>query len=147
MPAYELLCLVRPVLSKQELQRMIHKVGSMVYGKGGVITNVQSYGEQMLAYKVSNVHGKYDKAQIWQLDFAVNPQVLREINREMRINEDVLRWVVKKLGTPRQAVEPDLCSKLRAFAQKRLPSPRIMFHYQSPHASFLRPPPRFDQLH
>lgn len=63
MPAYELLCLVRPVLSKQELQRMIHKVGSMVYGKGGVITNVQSYGEQMLAYKVSNVHGKYDKVR------------------------------------------------------------------------------------
>lgn len=55
------------------------------------------------------------QAQIWQLDFAVNPQVLREINREMRINEDVLRWVVKKLGTPRQAASRCQC-KLRAFA-------------------------------
>jgi len=46
------------------------------------------------------------QAQIWQLDFAVHPQVLREINMEMRINEDVLRWVVKKLETPRQAEHP-----------------------------------------
>lgn len=61
MPLYELLCLARPLLPKEDLARMIQKVGSMVYAKGGVITNVQSFGEQNLAYKIKGVQGKYDK--------------------------------------------------------------------------------------
>jgi ribosomal protein S6 len=61
MPLYELLCLARPLLPRDELGRMIQKVGSMVYSKGGVITNVHSYGEKNLAYKIKGVQGKFDK--------------------------------------------------------------------------------------
>lgn len=61
MPLYELLCLARPLLARDQLQRMIEKVGGMVYSKGGVVTNVVSYGKQPLAYKISGVHGKFDE--------------------------------------------------------------------------------------
>lgn len=61
MPVYELLCLCRPLLQRDELQRMIQKVGGMVYTKGGVVTNVVSYGKQPLAYKVRGVQGKFDE--------------------------------------------------------------------------------------
>lgn len=40
---------------------MISKVGGMVYTQGGVVTNVQSYGQQDLAYKIKGVQDKYDK--------------------------------------------------------------------------------------
>jgi ribosomal protein S6 len=33
---------------------------------------------------------------MWQLDFAVAPQVLKDVNHELRINDQVLRWVVVK---------------------------------------------------
>lgn len=61
MPLYELLCLARPLLPRDELQRMIQKVGGLVYNKGGVVTNVVSYGKQPLAYKIRGVHGKYEE--------------------------------------------------------------------------------------
>ena len=64
MPLYELLCLARPALQRQELRRMIAKVGQTVYGKGGVITDVKSYGLQPLAYKIRGVHGKYDEVRL-----------------------------------------------------------------------------------
>ncbi|WIA29583.1 hypothetical protein OEZ86_012075 [Tetradesmus obliquus] len=124
MPLYELLCLARPLLPRDELGRMIQKVGSMVYSKGGVITNVHSYGEQNLAYKIKGVQGKFDKAQIWQLNFAVSPEALQEINMAMRVNEDILRWVVVKRGL------------------EKMPSHRKLFHQLSEYAEFLTPPTR-----
>ena len=63
MPLYELLCLARPLLQRDELQRMIQKVGGLVYTKGGVVTNVVSYGKQPLAYKISGVQGKYEEVR------------------------------------------------------------------------------------
>jgi ribosomal protein S6 len=67
MPVYELLCLCRPLLQRDELQRMIQKVGGMVYTKGGVVTNVVSYGKQPLAYKVRGVQGKFDEVSCFQI--------------------------------------------------------------------------------
>lgn len=64
MPLYELLCLARPLLPRDELQRMISKVGGLVYTKGGVVTNVVSYGKQPLAYKISGVQGKFDEVRL-----------------------------------------------------------------------------------
>lgn len=61
MPLYELLCLVRPALQRDELQRLIQKVGGLVYSKGGVVTDVVSFGTQPLAYKIRGVQGKFDE--------------------------------------------------------------------------------------
>jgi ribosomal protein S6 len=61
MPLYELLCLARPVLQREDLRRMIAKIGRTVYDKGGVVMDVQSYGLHPLAYKIRGVHGKYDQ--------------------------------------------------------------------------------------
>jgi ribosomal protein S6 len=64
------------------------------------------------------------QAQIWQLNFAVTPEALQEINMAMRVNEDILRWVV---------VKRDL---------NKMPNPRFLFHHLSEHAEFLTPPTR-----
>lgn len=64
MPLYELLCLVRPSLPKEAVQRLVEKVGGVVYGRGGVVTNFISYGEQHLAYKIRGVHGKTEQVRL-----------------------------------------------------------------------------------
>ena len=61
MPLYELLCLVRPSLPRDALQRVIKKVGNVVYDSGGVVTNFLSYGEQQLAYRIRGVSGKHEQ--------------------------------------------------------------------------------------
>jgi Ribosomal protein S6 len=61
------------------------------------------------------------QAHIWQLDFAVTPETLAELKTQMRINEDVLRWVVVKRHLPKP------------------PGSRELFHELSPHAAALRP--------
>lgn len=62
------------------------------------------------------------QAHIWQLDFALSPEALREVNMQMRINEDVLRYVVVKRSLP------------------KLKPPHTLYHRLSEHAGLLRPP-------
>lgn len=51
----------------------------------------------------------------------MTPETLAELNMQMRVNEDVLRWVVTKRELP------------------KLPRSRRLFHLLSPHAAALRP--------
>lgn len=52
MPLYELFCLARPRLGNAQLAEIIKLAGRTVLDKGGVITDVKSYGEQELAYEI-----------------------------------------------------------------------------------------------
>ncbi len=63
MPVYELLCLARPALAKDEVGRMIRRVGAVLYERGGVIMDIRSYGDQPLAYKVRGGREKYEQVR------------------------------------------------------------------------------------
>ena len=56
------------------------------------------------------------------MDFAVAPERLKDVSYEMRVNEDVLRWVV-----------------VRRPAAPRLPGSRAMFHRHPEFGPLLRP--------
>uniref|UniRef100_A0A7S3R7V7 30S ribosomal protein S6, chloroplastic n=1 Tax=Dunaliella tertiolecta TaxID=3047 RepID=A0A7S3R7V7_DUNTE len=93
MPLYELLCLAKPALGRPEQVRMLQRVAEKVMDHGGVLTRLTSYGEQHLAYDIRKPFQRYDKALVWQANFVVAPNVLRELNHELSVNKDVLRWV------------------------------------------------------
>jgi hypothetical protein len=80
------------------------------------------------APKLHKHHTTNAQAHIWQLDFALSPQALRDVNMALRVNEDVLRHAVVKREL------------------KRLPDPRTLYHQLSRHAEQLRPPPRAGTL-
>jgi hypothetical protein len=61
MPLYELLCLAQPALQRQDLVRMMRRVGDLVMDKGGVLTNIVSYGEQHLAYDIRRPFQRFSK--------------------------------------------------------------------------------------
>ncbi len=63
MPLYELLALGVPRLPRDEVARIIQRLGRAVYDRGGVVTGVKSYGEQPLAYKIRGTSGKYDQVR------------------------------------------------------------------------------------
>jgi small subunit ribosomal protein S6 len=117
MPLYELLCLAKPLLPKDDMFRMMHKVGTVVFDKGGIITTLKSYGNQTLAQDIRKTPQKFSQvgvfslhtvwlgtegptrvsqAHMWQMDFMLSPDALKEVNHELRVNESVLRWIVLK---------------------------------------------------
>jgi ribosomal protein S6 len=59
MPAYELFCLARPTMARANLAKMMQRVGTIVFERGGLVTNISSYDEQPLAYRVKKSNEKY----------------------------------------------------------------------------------------
>ena len=63
MPLYEFLCLAKSALPRQHLVRMMSRVGELVMGDGGIVTNVVSYGDQSLAYDIRKPFQRHDKVR------------------------------------------------------------------------------------
>ncbi|XP_075265156.1 small ribosomal subunit protein bS6-like [Convolutriloba macropyga] len=96
MPLYQLFAIAKPQVPLSALAVAMKKVGTAVFKAGGVVTEIRSYGKTDLAYKLKTQTGKYGSGQMFQLNFLVRPTTLNDINHDLKVNEDVLRWVVLK---------------------------------------------------
>ena len=52
MPLYELFCMVRPALSRADHSTIMRTAAAAVLDKGGVLTDIKSFGETPLAYEI-----------------------------------------------------------------------------------------------
>ena len=59
---------------------------------------------------------------MWQMDFMLGPDALKEVNHELRVNENVLRWIV-----------------LKKKSSEQLPNQRHLFWNHPEHGATLRP--------
>jgi ribosomal protein S6 len=64
MPLYALFCLTRPQAGKEALTQIIRTAGQAVLARGGVLTDVTSFGEQQLAYEIRKPAGKFDQVRV-----------------------------------------------------------------------------------
>lgn len=96
MPLYELLCLTRPELARPEITKIIQRIGTSVLSSGGIITDIKSYGNQLLAYDIRVPYKKFDEAYIWQMNMMVKTDMVTELVNDMRINDKILRWTFVK---------------------------------------------------
>ena len=63
MPLYELFCLARPRLPKAQLGDIIKLAARTVLDKGGLLTDVKSFGERELAYEIRKPGAKYNEVK------------------------------------------------------------------------------------
>ncbi|WPT10673.1 37S ribosomal protein MRP17 [Picochlorum sp. SENEW3] len=96
MPLYELFCLAKSRLTPVELKRLMAGAGKVILDKGGIITDVKSFGEQRLAYVIRRPGERYATASMWQMTFASGSDVVSEVEHGLRLDEGVIRWAVLK---------------------------------------------------
>lgn len=53
MPFYELFCLARPELARSQKAELLRLASKAVFSHGGVLTDMKSFGERTLAYRIS----------------------------------------------------------------------------------------------
>ena len=63
MPCYRLFCLARPGLALQEQAAVIRSAATAVLDGGGVLMDLQSYGEKPLAYPVRPAGQRFDEVR------------------------------------------------------------------------------------
>jgi len=89
MPLYEHVYLARQDLSAQQVEELTTQLSGVITQMGGKIAKTEYWGVKSLTYRIR----KNRKAHMTLLNVEAPPAALSEIERQERINEDVLRYL------------------------------------------------------
>ena len=89
MALYEHIYLARQDISAQQVESLTEQLKSVIQSFGGTIEKVEYWGVKSLAYRIK----KNRKAHFSLLNINAPSAALVEMERQMGINEDVLRFM------------------------------------------------------
>ncbi len=93
MPLYETVIIARQDISTQQVETLTEYMSSFITDGGGSVAKVENWFIRNLAYKIKkNRKGHY---VLLNLDTPVD--AMREMERNLRLNEDVLRHMTIKV--------------------------------------------------
>jgi small subunit ribosomal protein S6 len=108
---YETLFVVKPTLTEEEIQAQIQKVLAVLDSQNAVLAAKHEIGMRRLAYPVQkHVRGYYAV-----LYFTAGGEAIAEIERNLRINEEIIKFLTVKYTKTKEIAQFD---KLVAAAQK-----------------------------
>jgi len=93
MPLYEHVFLARQDASAQQVEELTTQITGVVTGLGGKITKTENWGVRSLTYRMN----KNRKAHFVLLNIDGPAAVVAEIERQERINEDVIRYLTVRV--------------------------------------------------
>ena len=89
MRQYETMFVLHPSLDGDAVNEWVTRFQGVVAQNGGTITRLQEIGKRRLAYEIAGVREGYYVL----LNFTGSTQLVRELERVMKISEPVLRFL------------------------------------------------------
>ena len=89
MALYEHVFLARQDMSAQQVDALVEQYKGVLEANGGKVGRVENWGLKSLTYRMK----KNRKAHYALMDIDAPAAAIHEIERQMRINEDVLRYM------------------------------------------------------
>ena len=93
MPLYEHVYIARQDLSAQQVEDLTIQLKGIVEGLGGKVAKAEYWGVKSLTFRMR----KNRKAHFTLLNLDAPPAAVAEIERQERINEDVLRFMTVRV--------------------------------------------------
>lgn len=93
MPLYEHVYLARQDLTGQQVEELTAQYTSIIEQSGGKVTKTEPWGVKSLAYRIR----KNRKAHMTLLNIDAPPAAIAELERQERLNEDVLRYLTVRV--------------------------------------------------
>ncbi len=90
MQKYECVFILRADLPENEMRNRVERVGAIVASHGGTMTHEDHWGVRKLAYEIE----KQTKGDYMLLRFASQGAAVAEIDRYLRLDDQVLRHLV-----------------------------------------------------
>lgn len=96
MPFYETVFIARQDLSPAQVEDLTKMFSEFITKEGGKILKTESWGLRQLAYRIN----KNRKGHYVLIESDTAPAALIEMERNIRLNEDVLRYMTLRLDEP-----------------------------------------------
>ena len=96
MRRYEVLYIVHPDLTDEEIKAVSDRYSELVTAQKGTIIKVEDWGQRRLAYDIN----KQGKGSYILIDFYGPGSMIKEIERNFRIDDKVLKYLTVKTRDP-----------------------------------------------
>ena len=93
MPLYETVIIARQDISSQQVETLTETASAFITDGGGNVAKVEQWGLRNLAYKIK----KNRKGHYVLLNIDAPADAMKEMERNLRLNEDVLRHMTIKV--------------------------------------------------
>jgi small subunit ribosomal protein S6 len=93
MPLYEHVFLARQDVTAQQVEAMADQYKGVIEANGGKVEKTEGWGVKSLAYRIK----KNRKAHFTMFNLDAPPAAVAEMERQMRINEDILRFMTVRV--------------------------------------------------
>jgi small subunit ribosomal protein S6 len=97
--AYEILVIMDPRPTDEEVAAMLVQLGEQIKGLGAEVTNVENWGKRRLAYDIR----KQREGTYGVLTVNAEPATIKEFERQLRLNENVLRFLSTRVPIRKRA--------------------------------------------
>jgi small subunit ribosomal protein S6 len=115
MSNYEHVVVTRPDISPQQVDALVEDITKIVTEMDGKVERTEYWGLRNLAYPIK----KSRKGHYSLLNISAAGKVLHEVERRLRINEDVLRFITVKVEAFSEEPSPVIARKDRDDRRRR----------------------------
>lgn len=99
---YETVLIARQDLSETQVAALVKEYADILKSDDGKILKTESWGLRNLAYRIN----KNKKGYYVLVEHEATAENLHEVERRMRLSEDILRYMTIKLDEPSTAPSP-----------------------------------------
>jgi small subunit ribosomal protein S6 len=107
MPLYECVLIARNEVTQQQVEAVADQVASQLESEGGAIDKREYWGLRSLAYRIK----KNRKGHYMLLGLNAKPASVNEVERQLRLNEDILRFLTIRVDKLEEAPSAILARK------------------------------------
>jgi small subunit ribosomal protein S6 len=111
---YEVIFIVDPDAADDEVMRLSEGVQKIITGQGGQIVKTEMMGKRQLAYEINH---KKDGTYVL-LEVEGSGSEIAEVERRMRVNDQVLRYMTIRVDEARQRAQKLKDRRARKAAKK-----------------------------
>lgn len=95
MRNYEIMFIVRPTLSEDEIKKVASNFQKTLETNGAKVTNVDAWGQKTLAYEIKVGSNTYKSGYYFVLNIeSSNDKAIKEFDRLALISNDVIRHLI-----------------------------------------------------
>jgi len=96
MPLYNITAISRAGSPQAEVHSLLSKLSKIVLERGGVVAGINNWGVQDLAYRMKARQEFHTRGRFMQIKLVSSPDALKELERNMKLDDRLLRWMVIK---------------------------------------------------
>ena len=96
MRRFELIFIVQPELSEEEIKAITDRYLQIITAQKGTIIKTEDWGKRRLAYDIK----KQSKGNYILVDFYGQGSMIQEIERNLKIDDNILKFITVKTRDP-----------------------------------------------